>query len=38
MKEEFCQVLISPTTKEEANKIADVLIKRGLTVGSLIIK
>jgi uncharacterized protein involved in tolerance to divalent cations len=37
-KEQFCQVLISATTKKEANKISDVLIKKRLIAGSLIIK
>ncbi|MEM5778444.1 MAG: divalent cation tolerance protein CutA [Candidatus Aenigmatarchaeota archaeon] len=38
MKEEFCQVLISATSKEEANKISDKLVKKKLIAGSLIIK
>lgn len=37
MKEEFCQVLISATTKNEANKISDNLVTRKLIAGSLII-
>ncbi len=35
--EEFCQVLISVPSKEEANTISDVLIKKKLIAGSLII-
>jgi len=38
MKEEFCQVLINATTKGEANKISDTLVKKRLIAGSLIIK
>jgi periplasmic divalent cation tolerance protein len=38
MKKEFCQVLISATTKKEANKISDDLVKKKLIAGSLIIK
>jgi len=35
---EFCQVIISATSKEEANKISDILVKNKLIAGSLIIK
>jgi periplasmic divalent cation tolerance protein len=35
---EFCQVLISATSKDEANKISDNLVKKKLIAGSLIIK
>ena len=38
MEEEFCQVLISATTREEANKISDNLVEKKLIAGSLIIK
>lgn len=38
MKEEFCQVLISATNREEANKISDALVKQKLIAGSLILK
>jgi len=38
MKEEFCQVLISATNREEANNISDELVKKKLIAGSLIIK
>lgn len=40
MKEikEYCQVLISATTKEEADKISDLLISKKLIAGSLITK
>jgi periplasmic divalent cation tolerance protein len=38
MKEEFCQIWISATNKEEANKISDSLVKKKLIAGSLIIK
>ena len=38
MEEEFCQVLISATTKKEANKISDDLVKKKLIAGSLIMK
>lgn len=38
MKEKFCQILISATTKKEANKISDILVKKKLIAGSLIIK
>jgi len=36
--EEFCQVIISATSKDEANKISDLLVKNKLIAGSLIIK
>ena len=35
---EFCQVIMSATTKEEADKISDILVKKKLIAGSLIIK
>lgn len=35
---EYCQVIISATRKEEANKISDFLVKKKLIAGSLIIK
>lgn len=38
MQEEFCQVLISATNREEANKISDALVKEKLIAGSLILK
>jgi periplasmic divalent cation tolerance protein len=38
MEEEFCQVLISATTQEEADKISDALVKKKLIAGSLIMK
>lgn len=38
MKEKFCQILISATTKQEANKISDTLVKKKLIAGSLIVK
>jgi periplasmic divalent cation tolerance protein len=38
MREKFCQVLISATSKKEANKISDALTKKRLIAGSLIIK
>ena len=34
--EEFCQVLISATSREEANNISDNLVKKKLIAGSLI--
>lgn len=34
----FCQILISATSKEEANKISDELVKKKLVAGSLITK
>ncbi len=36
--EEYCQLWISATSKEEADKISDSLIKKRLIAGSLIIK
>lgn len=38
MKEKFCQILISATTKTEANKISDTLVAKKFIAGSLIIK
>lgn len=38
MEKEYCQVLISATNREEANKISDLLVKERLIAGSLIIK
>lgn len=38
MKKEFCQVLISATSKKEANKISDALVSKKLIAGSLTIK
>lgn len=38
MEEEFCQALISATSKEEANNISDSLVTKRLIAGSLIIK
>jgi len=38
MEKEYCQVLISATSKEEANNISDNLVKNKLIAGSLIIK
>jgi uncharacterized protein involved in tolerance to divalent cations len=38
MKKEFCQVIISATNKKEANKISDILLKKKLIAGSLIIR
>lgn len=35
---EFCQVIISATSKEEANNISDSLVMKKLIAGSLIIK
>ncbi len=37
MQEEFCQVTINATNKEEANNISDILVKNKLVAGSLII-
>ena len=37
MKNEFRQVIISATSKAEANKISDVLVKKKLIAGSLIV-
>lgn len=36
--EEFCQVIINAVTKEEADKISDILVTNKLVAGSLIIK
>ncbi len=38
MQQEFCQVLISATSREEANAISDALVRKKLVAGSLIIK
>ena len=38
MEEQFCQVLINATSKEEADKISDTLVTNKLIAGSLIIK
>jgi uncharacterized protein involved in tolerance to divalent cations len=38
MESEFCQVIISATTKQEADKISDSLVSKKLIAGSLIIK
>jgi len=38
MKKDFCQVLISATSKREADKISDTLVKKELLAGSLIIR
>ena len=38
MKSEFCQIIISATTKKEADTISDHLIKQKLIAGSLILK
>ncbi|MDO8559219.1 MAG: divalent cation tolerance protein CutA [bacterium] len=37
-RQDFCQTLISATTKKEADKISDTLIKKRLIAGSLVIK
>ena len=37
MDTSFCQILISATTKPEADKIADMLLRKKLIAGSLII-
>ena len=36
MEDEFCQIWISATSKEEADKISDALVKKKLIAGSLI--
>lgn len=36
--DEFCHLLVSATSKEEANGISDVLVKEKLIAGALIIK
>ena len=38
MESEFCQVIISATNKQEADTISDLLIRKKLIAGSLIIK
>jgi len=38
MKKQFCQLLVSATTKKEADKISDVLVKKRLVAGSLILR
>jgi len=38
MQTEFCQVIISATSKEEADRISDNLVKNKLIAGSLIVK
>ena len=38
MEEGFIQVIVSATSKEEADKISDSLVKNKLVAGSLIIK
>ena len=38
MKNKFCQITISATSKDEANNISDALVKQRLIAGSLIIK
>lgn len=38
MTRDFCQILINATSKKEADKISDVLVKKRLIAGSLIIK
>lgn len=35
---EFCQIIISATSREEANKISDSLVTKKLIAGSLIVK
>src|SRR3989344_6350848 len=35
---EFCQIIISATSKEEADKISDALVTKKFIAGSLIIK
>jgi len=37
MENEFCQVIISATTKQEADKISDSLVNKKLIAGSLIL-
>jgi uncharacterized protein involved in tolerance to divalent cations len=36
--EKFCQVLISATSRDEANNISDILVKKKFVAGSLITK
>lgn len=38
MRKSYCQVLISATSRKEANNISDLLIKKKLIAGSLILK
>jgi len=38
MEGEFCQVLVSATSKDEANRISDILITKKLVAGVLIVK
>ena len=38
MQKGFCQVLISATSKREADKISDTLVKKKLVAGALILK
>ena len=38
MQGKFCQVIISATSRKEANRISDTLVKKRLIAGSLIIK
>ncbi len=38
MDKEFCQIIVSAATKNEADKISDVLVGKKLVAGSLIIK
>lgn len=38
MNEDFYQIIISATTKQEADKISDLLVNKRLIAGSLIIK
>lgn len=38
MENKFCQVLISATSKEEADKISDALVENKIVAGTLITK
>jgi len=38
MTKDFCRILISATSKKEADKISDTLVKKRLIAGSLMIK
>ncbi len=38
MKKGFCQILISATSKKEADRISNALVRKRLIAGSLIIK
>jgi len=38
MEGEFCQVLVSATNKDEADRISDILITKKLVAGVLIVK